>query len=335
MGKNERKRLPIGISNFKEIIENNYYYVDKTNFIENILEEGFKVELFTRPRRFGKTLNISMLNYFFNIENKEPNLEEWKKMVQTYYNPEKEITIALVGKYVELPDAYLSVAEALTAAGIYHKTSIKLIWIDSKKIETKEDAAAFLKDADGIIVPGGFGDRGINGMLLTAQFARENKIPYFGICLGMQCSVIEFARNVIGYKDANSSEMNPKTTHPVIDIMSDQKNIGNMGGTMRLGSYPCRLEENSKAFEVYHEKMIAERHRHRYEFNNAYIDDFTKHGMVATGRNPERDLVEIVEIHEHPWFIGVQFHPEYKSTVAKPHPLFVGFIKAALENSKK
>lgn len=262
------------------------------------------------------------------------HLEPWKRFLKHLHNPSHEVTVALVGKYVELKDAYKSIREALIHGGVANETKVKVRSLHSEYLNPENLDEKF-KEVDAILVAPGFGSRGLEGKIFAVQYAREHKIPFFGICLGMQCSVIEFARNVIGYKDANSSEMNPKTTHPVIDIMSDQKNIGNMGGTMRLGSYPCRLEENSKAFEVYHEKMIAERHRHRYEFNNAYIDDFTKHGMVATGRNPERDLVEIVEIHEHPWFIGVQFHPEYKSTVAKPHPLFVGFIKAALENSKK
>ena len=265
----------------------------------------------------------------------QADLTAWKKIVHAIKNPKHTVKIAMVGKYVDLTESYKSLIEALKHAGIHTETDVQITFVDSENIEKNNGDVSMLKDMDAILVPGGFGSRGVEGKIAAVRYARENNVPYLGICLGMQCSVIEFARNVIGYKDANSSEMNPKTTHPVIDIMSDQKNIGNMGGTMRLGSYPCRLEENSKAFEVYHEKMIAERHRHRYEFNNAYIDDFTKHGMVATGRNPERDLVEIVEIHEHPWFIGVQFHPEYKSTVAKPHPLFVGFIKAALENSKK
>ena len=295
--------------------------------IENLTAKSiYEVPLMLEEAGLGK-----VLCKLFNIENKEPNLEEWKKMVQTYYNPEKEITIALVGKYVELPDAYLSVAEALTAAGIYHKTSIKLLWIDSKKIETKEDAAAFLKDADGIIVPGGFGDRGINGMLLTAQFARENKIPYFGICLGMQISAIEYALNALHIEEANSSEFDKNAKNPVIDLMPDQKDV-KIGGTLRLGLYRCMIAEGSLAEKAYKSHEIQERHRHRYEFNNLYREKFDNSDMLFSGLNPERNLVEIVELKSHPWFVAVQFHPEFASRPNKPHPLFRDFIKAAVDN---
>lgn len=262
------------------------------------------------------------------------HLESWKRFLKHLHNPSHEVTVALVGKYVELKDAYKSIREALIHGGVANETKVNVRSLHSEYLNPENLDEKF-SGVDAILVAPGFGSRGLEGKILAVQYAREHAIPFFGICLGMQCAVIEFARNVLGFKDANSAEMNPKTTHPVIDIMSDQKNIGNMGGTMRLGVYPCLLEENSKAFSAYHEKMISERHRHRYEFNNAYIDEFAKYGMVATGRNPERDLVEIVEIPQHPCFIGVQFHPEYKSTVAKPHPLFVGFIKAALENSRK
>lgn len=260
-----------------------------------------------------------------------PDLDAWKDFLDRLNNPVQEVTIGLVGKYVELKDAYKSINEAFIHAGAEFKTKVNLKWIHSEKI-TKKNVASKLEGLDGILVAPGFGSRGITGKINAVQFARENKIPFLGICLGMQCAVIEFARNVIGWEDAHTVEISPESTRSVIALMEEQKNISNMGGTMRLGAYKCELKAHSNVYEAYNREVINERHRHRFEFNNEYLEDFEKHGMIATGKNPDTGLVEVVEIQDHPWFVGVQYHPEYKSTVAKPHPLFMGFIKAALEN---
>lgn len=262
------------------------------------------------------------------------DIEDWKKFLQHLHNPKHEITVGLVGKYVELKDAYKSIREALIHGGVANETKVHIKSFHSEYI-TKENVADMLQGVDGILVAPGFGNRGIEGKIFAAQYARENNIPFMGICLGMQCAVVEFARNVLGYKDAHSSEMNSDTQHPVIDIMAEQKSITNMGGTMRLGAYPCRLSEDSKLYQAYGETMISERHRHRYEFNNAYMDEFKKHGMKMVGINPDTNLVEAVEVENHPWYVASQYHPEYKSTVAKPHPMFVGFVKAMLEYQAK
>ncbi|MDD4087712.1 MAG: CTP synthase [Bacteroidales bacterium] len=248
-------------------------------------------------------------------------------------NPENTVTIALVGKYVELKDAYKSIYESLIHGGVANECAVKVKRIHSEHIEGKNLSEIF-QDVDGILVAPGFGPRGIEGKINAIRYARENNIPFFGICLGMQCAVIEFSRHVLGHKDAHSSEMNPATSHAVIDLMPGQKNVEKLGGTMRLGAYSCRLEKGSKAFELYGEILISERHRHRYEFNNTYRQSFLQNGMVLSGINPENDLVEIIELPSHPWYIGVQFHPEYKSTVARPHPLFKGFIEASLKKQK-
>lgn len=260
----------------------------------------------------------------------EIHIEKWENFLKHLHNPSREVNVALVGKYVELKDAYKSIRESFIHGGVANETKVNIISVHSEYID-ESNIEDLLDGVDGILVAPGFGKRGIEGKVLAVRYAREKKIPFLGICLGMQCAVIEFARDVLGYRDADSTEMTPQTSHPVIDLMSEQKNIQNMGGTMRLGAYPCVLQENSKAFEAYKEKMIMERHRHRYEFNNKYYSEFVANGMIATGRNPEHDLVEIVEIPDHPWFVGVQFHPEYKSTVAHPHPLFVSFVKAMLQ----
>ncbi len=262
-----------------------------------------------------------------------PNLEEWKHFLGKLKNPTDEVKIALVGKYVELPDAYKSIVESFIHAGAETETKVKLKWVSSEDLDSDDDVKKYLENMDGILVAPGFGDRGIEGKVLAVNYARENKIPFFGICLGMQVAVIEFARNVLKLEGAHSAEMNPNTPFPVIDLMSEQKNITTKGGTMRLGAYPCQLKKNSLAFQVYNGKdLIHERHRHRYEFNNTFLKDFEKAGLLPTGINPESNLVEIVEMKqsEHPYFIGVQFHPELKSTALSPHPLFVGFIRAAL-----
>lgn len=264
-------------------------------------------------------------------DGRKPNLTHWSNFLNRLKNPLHEVTIGLVGKYVELKDSYKSISEAFIHAGAANLCKVNVKMIHSEKLDD-ENADSILRKLDGILVAPGFGNRGIEGKISAIKYARENNIPFLGICLGMQCAVIEFARNVLMLEDAHSSEMNKRTPYPVIDIMENQQNIENMGGTMRLGAYPCQLLKPSKAMECYNEEHIVERHRHRYEFNNKYLSDFEKAGMVATGKYEDRDLVEIVEIPKHPWFVGVQFHPEYKSTVANPHPLFVGFVKAAKDN---
>lgn len=266
--------------------------------------------------------------HHLGIENREPDLNEWTEMVRRAENADKRVKIALVGKYVELHDAYLSVAEALRHGGIVNDASVDIEWIDSEKI-TAENAANTFNGFGGIIVPGGFGHRGIEGMIEAIRYARENKIPFFGICLGMQMSVIEFARNVLGLHKANSTEFG-NTPDPVIDIMESQKNISQKGGTMRLGLYPCRLAENSLCRRIYEKELIYERHRHRWELNNAYRKALSEAGMKISGLSPDERLAEIVELPGHPWFIGVQFHPEFKSRPNKPHKLFADFIRASL-----
>lgn len=264
------------------------------------------------------------------IENRTPDLAEWIEMVKRAENAHKKVTIGLVGKYVELHDAYLSVAEALRHGGIVNDASVDIRWIDSENI-TVENAADTLSECNGIIVPGGFGKRGIEGMIETIRYVRENKVPFFGICLGMQMAVTEFARHAAGLPDADSEEFS-KTNDPVIHIMEEQKNIDQKGGTMRLGLYPCRLSSDSKVHSIYGSELIYERHRHRYEFNNAYRTALTKAGLKLAGLSPDERLVEIIELPDHPWFIGVQFHPEFKSRPNRPHKLFADFIKASLEN---
>lgn len=268
------------------------------------------------------------------IKCKRPDLKEWKDMVDRHKNLKQTVNIALVGKYVELRDAYLSVAESLRHGGIANDTDVKIHWINSENL-SNDNYKEILKDANGILVPGGFGDRGIYGKILSCKYAREHKIPYFGICLGMQMAVVEFSRNVVGMKDANSTEFDPNCHNPVIDLMPEQRDIDEMGGTMRLGLYPCKLMENSKLKEIYKQELIYERHRHRYEFNNFYRDIFKKKGLVLSGVSPNERLVEVVEYPEHPWFIGVQFHPELKSRPNRPHPLFADFIRASVENKKE
>lgn len=261
--------------------------------------------------------------------NSEPDLESWKKFLYKLKNYRQEVKIGLVGKYVELHDAYKSIVEAFIHAGAVNDCKVNIQWIHSEELN-EENAESKLKDLHGILVAPGFGHRGVAGKLVAIRYARENNIPFFGICLGMQMAVIEFARNVLKLEGADSTEMAAKTKYPVIDLMDSQQNVTEKGGTMRLGAYKCELREGSKAYAAYNEKVVEERHRHRYEFNGAYKDDFEKAGMITTGTNPETGLTEIVEIPTHKWFVGVQFHPEYKSTVIHPHPLFIAFIKACL-----
>jgi len=268
------------------------------------------------------------------LEAGEPDLERWIGFVEAVKNPSTEINIALVGKYVEHHDAYKSIVEAFIHAGAVNDCSVNICWLQSDDL-TKENVAEKLEGVSGVLVAPGFGGRGIDGKLAAANHARENQIPYFGICLGMQCAVIEYARNVCGWESANSTEFDEDTEYPIIDLMPDQKNIEDKGGTMRLGLYDCKVKTGSKAHEAYGEEMFQERHRHRYEVNNNLRYKLVEEGMKLTGFNPERDLVEIVELVDHPWFVGVQFHPELCSTVNNPQPLFVDFVKASLKYAKQ
>ena len=260
-------------------------------------------------------------------------LTAWKNFLDRIENPKRTVKIGLVGKYIELKDSYKSIAEAFVHAGAFNECEVDLKWIHSEKI-TLDNVAEELGKLDGVLVAPGFGSRGIRGKITSIQYVRENNIPFFGICLGMQCAVVEFARNVIGWNDAHTTEISEDCDHPVITIMEEQKKIMDMGGTMRLGAYKCKLSAGSHVAEAYNQEVVKERHRHRYEFNNEYMAEFEKHGMIATGKNPETGLVEVVEIPEHPWFVGAQFHPEYKSTVENPHPLFIAFVKASMKNAE-
>nr|WP_276327719.1 CTP synthase [Dehalobacterium formicoaceticum] len=260
----------------------------------------------------------------------ELDLRDWNEIVEKIRHPKHCITIALVGKYVELQDAYLSVVESLRHAGIFHESKIQVKWIYSADL-TPENLDCQFADVDGILVPGGFGDRGIEGKILAVQYAREQQIPFFGICLGMQMAVVEFARSLAGLSAANSSEFDENTSHAVIDLLPEQKGIDAKGGTMRLGAYPCKLIKGSKAYQAYQREEISERHRHRYEFNNEYRELLESKGLKISGLSPDNRLVEIVELTDHPWFVGCQFHPEFKSRPDRPHPLFRDFIKSSLE----
>lgn len=271
------------------------------------------------------------------IECGEPNLEDWENMLYALRNPKQTVKIAMVGKYVELHDSYISVNEALKHGGIETRSAVDIDWIDSETLEGDDvNLDDILGNVDGILVPGGFGSRGIEGKINACQYARTHGIPYLGICLGMQIAIIEFARHVLGMNGANSAEINPETPFPVIDILPEQKEVTDMGGTMRLGQYPCTLNPESKSYELYGASMIYERHRHRYEVNNDYRNDLLSGGMIFAGTSPDNHIVEMVEIPNHPWFVACQFHPEFKSRPNKPHPLFRGFVTAASKhkNSK-
>lgn len=270
------------------------------------------------------------------LKDKTPNLSEWKKMIDNMKNPTKEVTIALVGKYVALHDAYLSVVEALKAAGGAYRTKINIKWIDSELIK-KSNVAKYLKGANGIIIPGGFGHRGVEGMILASEYARTKKIPFLGICLGMQVAVIEFARNVLMLKDADSSEFTSNTKNPVIHLLPEQVGVEDLGGTLRLGSYPCVLDKSTKIYKLFGKEEINERHRHRYEVNNDYREEYIKNGLILAGQSPNKNIVEMIELKNHPFFVATQSHPELKSRPNRPHPLFIGFIQASIDNlgSKK
>ena len=270
-------------------------------------------------------IDAAILRKFGIPVGERPSMASWHKFLELQRHATREVHVGLVGKY-DLQDAYKSIRESLNLAGIYNEVKVKIHFINSEEV-TADNVAQKLEGMAGVLICPGFGTRGIEGKIIAAQYTRTHDIPTFGICLGMQMMVIEFARNVLGYADANSKEMDAKTPHNVIDIMESQKNITNMGGTMRLGAYKCNLLADSRVAEIYGSNEISERHRHRYEFNNKYIDEYEAHGMKCTGRNPESDLVEIVEIPDKKWYIGTQFHPEYSSTVLNPHPLFMDFVK--------
>jgi len=279
-------------------------------------------------------LDVVALKKLNLVDYKVPEMSQWKAFLQRHENPKNTVKIALIGKYVELQDSYKSILEAFIHSGAANEVRVEVTSISSE-ILTAENVFDKISHFDGILVAPGFGERGIEGKIKAAQIARTHKIPYFGICLGMQMAVIEFARDVLDMEDANTVEVNPNTPYPVINLMENQKDITEMGGTMRLGAWRCQLKKDSLVYSIYQQDEIAERHRHRYEFNNQYLAQFEANGMIASGINPEKGLVEVIEIKGHPWFIGVQYHPEYKSTVTHPHPLFVSFVKATLDCQKK
>jgi CTP synthase len=301
------------------------------NVEENAVIESVDVStIYEVPiKMLEQGLDKTVLRKLALPDDNEPKLEEWKEFLSKLKNPKNSIKVGIVGKYVELPDAYKSIAESFIHSGAMNECEIDIEYIHSEDIN-ENNLTDRLSGLNGILVAPGFGSRGIEGKVLTARYARENNIPFFGICLGMQCAVIEFARNVLMLEGAHSTEINHKTKYPVIDLMEEQKSISDKGGTMRLGGYKCVINKGSKAFEAYGKSDIIERHRHRYEFNDKYLQDFEKNGMLAVGKNPESNLVEIMELKDHKWFIGVQFHPEYSSTVVNPHPLFLSFVKACM-----
>ena len=299
---------------------------------QDVIEARDAETIYDVPMLMKEERLDSRVLYKLDIYNdKDSNLAAWTKFLDKLKNPKFEITVGLVGKYVELKDSYKSIAEAFIHAGVANEIKVNVKWISSETAE--ENIEESLAGLDGILVAPGFGERGIQGKINAVKYARENNIPFLGICLGMQCAVIEFARNVVGLEDAHSFEMNPETPFPVIDLMHSQKDVSEKGGTMRLGAYPCKIEKGTNAFKIYGKSLIQERHRHRYEFNNDYLDQFHQAGMITSGINPDTNLVEIVELPNHPFFVGVQFHPEYKSTVEAPSPLFVQFIKAAYQHA--
>lgn len=304
--------------------------VPSTNVLQNMDVEY----LYEAPLALEKEHLADVTLECLHLPDAKPDLSDWEKMVHALKNPKGEVTVALVGKYTQLHDAYISVVESLKHGAVAHNVSINIKWIPSETVTT-HNVAELLGDVDGILVPGGFGDRGIEGKINAIRYAREHQIPFLGLCLGMQLALIEFSRNVIGFKDAHSMELDPTTSHPVIHLMPEQDGIEDIGGTLRLGSYPCVLEDHTKAIELYGEKIIQERHRHRYEVNNVYRKDFIENGMKLSGLSPDGRIVEMIELSDHPWFLATQAHPEFKSRPNKPHPLFRGFVGAALRFSGK
>ena len=305
------------------------------NIPSNHVLQNLDVEyLYEAPLAMEKENLAGVVCECLNLECPTPDLKEWTEMVDCLRQPTQEVSVALVGKYIQLHDAYISVVEALKHGGIFSHTTVNIKWIDSETV-TAENVEELLGDVDGILVPGGFGDRGIEGKIEAIHYARTHKVPFLGLCLGMQLSIVEFARNVVGYRDAHSMELNPQTTHPVIHIMPDQIGIEDIGGTLRLGAYPCVLDKESKAYKLYGTDEISERHRHRYEVNNDYRDVLEKNGMMLSGLSPDKRIVEMIEIPEHPWFIATQAHPELKSRPNRPHPLFKGFVEASLKHKEE
>ena len=300
---------------------------------ENVIQNLDVDVLYEVPLAMEKEHLADAVCKCLKVDCPKPDLDDWIAMIDRWKNPVKKVKIALVGKYVSLHDAYISVVEALKHSSFACNSDLEIMWMDSELLND-DNVAEQLKDADGIIVPGGFGDRGIEGMISAIKYARENNVPYLGLCLGMQLTIVEFARNVLGYHDAHSSEFNPSSVHQVIHIMPDQDGVTDLGGTLRLGAYPCVLKEGSKSYELYGTKEISERHRHRYEVNNDYREALVANGMDLVGQSPDGHIVEMIEIPNHPWFIGTQAHPEFKSRPNKPHPLFKGFIAAALAHQE-
>lgn len=298
--------------------------VPNTHILQNLDVEY----LYEAPLAMEKENLAKVACECLHLDCPEPDLTDWKEMVHDLRNPNKEVRIALVGKYTALHDAYISVVEALKHGGIPLHTTIDIKWVDSEMLNV-DNTNELLGDVNGILVPGGFGIRGVEGKILAAKYARENNIPYLGLCLGMQVAIIEFARHVCGFNDAHSIELDPNTTHPVIALMPDQNGVEDIGGTLRLGAYPCILDKTSHAYEVYKSEEISERHRHRYEVNNDYRTTLNEHGMSLCGTSPDGRIIEMIEIKEHPWFIATQAHPELKSRPNRPHPLFRGFVEAA------
>ena len=302
--------------------------VPKTHVLQNLdVELLYEAPLAMEEEHLAEVACQSL-----NLPCPEPDLSEWRSMIQAWKHPKTQVTIALVGKYTQLHDAYISVVEACKHGGVANQSDVTIKWIDSETI-TDENIDKLLAGVSGILVPGGFGSRGIDGMLLAIQYARENNIPYLGLCLGMQLAIVEFSRNVLGLTDAHSVELNPSTPYPVIHLMPDQDKVEDIGGTLRLGSYPCSLNPQSKAYALYGQTIIHERHRHRYEVNNDFRTVLSEGGMMLSGISPDGRIVEMIELPQHPWFVATQAHPELKSRPNKPHPLFQGFICAALELS--
>ncbi len=305
-----------------------------TNIEPDSVIEGRDVEtIYEMPLILRKQRLDQIVMQKLNIQAKEPALSDWEELVQRIKNPKHTVRIGICGKYTDLLDAYKSIRESFIHAGAENETKVELKWVAAEDVE-KEGADTHLSDVDGLLVPGGFGERGIEGMIKAIQYARENKLPFFGICLGMQTAIIEYARHVVGWKDANSTEFK-KTAHSVIDIMPGQKNVKEKGGTMRLGAYICMLQKGTKAYQAYGTEVISERHRHRFEVNNKFRRKLAEEGMKFSGLSPDNELVEMAELPEHPWFVGCQFHPELKSRATKAHPLFREFVKAAVEHMLK
>ena len=294
-----------------------------------IEEQDVNHSIYELPHMLKKEGLDELVISILGLDAPAPKQDDWEEVVHRLLNPKHKIKIGMVGKYLDLQDSYLSVNESIVHGGIRNDCEVEVSYIDAEDIETK-GAEELLSNLDGILVPGGFGDRGTEGKIIASRFARENNIPYFGICLGMQIAVIDFARNQLGLTDANSTEFNPNTPHPVIDIMGEQKEIKDKGATMRLGAWPCVLEKGSLAYNAYEKESISERHRHRYEFNNQYREQLEEAGLIISGTNPDRGLVEIIEVKNHPWFVAVQFHPEFQSKPNQAHPLFASFVEAAL-----